>query len=54
MDLKRFFSNDGVELVVFPYSNNKRWCVVAFGDKDILQIFETENEAVSWAENFIK
>lgn len=54
MELKRFFRKDGIELVVFPYSNNKRWCIVSFGKcNDILKIFETEKEATSWAQNFI-
>ena len=51
----RFLKNDGTELLVFPYGNNKRWCIVSFGKcTGLLQIFETESEAISWTQNFIK
>lgn len=56
MELKRFFRDDGIEIVIVPFSNNRRWCTIIFGDSEntrIGQIFETEKDAVSWTQNFI-
>lgn len=55
MELRRFFKNDGQEAVIFPYSNNKRWCGVVFGESSgVHQIFELEKDAIAWAQDFIK